>query len=240
MSALTNKMPIAILAGGLATRLHPITETIPKALVPVAGEPFLAHQLRLLARNNVRDIVLCVGYLGDQIEKVFGEGRDFDVQLRYSYDGPELRGTAGALRQALPLLGKSFLVLYGDSYLDIDYAAIIKKFIDGNEIALMTVIENSHGTEPSNVWFQDQRVLAYNKKQPQPQPQMRHIDYGLSAYRSESLEGYEGSDLSDLQKRLSEQGRLAGFEVTVPYHEIGSHHGLKALEDYFHRQESRL
>jgi NDP-sugar pyrophosphorylase family protein len=229
---------MAILAGGLATRLHPITQTIPKALVPVAGKPFLAHQLKLLARNNVRDIVLCVGYLGNQIEEVFGDGRDFGVQLRYCHDGPELRGTAGALRQALPLLGKSFLVLYGDSYLDINYATVIKKFIEGNEVALMTVIENSRGTEPSNVWLKDQRVLAYNKKH--PQVQMRHIDYGLSAYRTECLEEYEGSDLSDLQSQLAGQSLLAGFEVSTPYYEIGSHNGLKALEDYFHRQQSRL
>ena len=102
----------------------------------------------------------------------------------------------------------------------------------------MTVIENSRGTEPSNVWFEDQRVLAYNKKN--PLPQMRHIDYGLSAYRREYLAGFEGTDLSDLQSTLAAEGRMMGFEVTVPYHEIGSHGGLKALESYFQRQESRL
>src|SRR5271154_5141491 len=123
-----DSMPVAILAGGLATRLRPITETIPKALVPVAGEPFLTHQLRLLARHGLRDIVLCVGHLGDQIEARYGDGRAHEVRLRYSYDGPHLRGTAGALRQAIPLLGKSFLVLYGDSYLDIDYGAVIGRF----------------------------------------------------------------------------------------------------------------
>lgn len=227
-------MTLAILAGGLATRLYPITHTIPKALVPVAGEPFLAHQLRLLALNGVRDIVLCVGHLGQQIEKKFGDGRDFGVRLRYSYDGPQLRGTGGALRQALPLLGKSFLVLYGDSYLDINYAAVIQNFIQGAAPALMTVVENSHGTEPSNVWFEDQKILAYDKKN--PRPEMRYIDYGLSAYRAECLAHFEGSDLSGLQSQLAEQGLLAGFEVTKPYHEIGSHGGLKALEDYFQQR----
>src|SRR5271154_5256936 len=96
MSSGAEAMPVAILAGGLATRLHPITQTIPKALVPVAGEPFLAHQLRLLARHRQCDVVLCVGHLGGQIEEQFGDGKDFGVRLRYSYDGPQLRGTAGA------------------------------------------------------------------------------------------------------------------------------------------------
>lgn len=238
MNTAPSPMPLAILAGGLATRLHPITQTIPKALVPVAGKPFLTHQLRLLARHGMRDIVLCAGHLGRQIEERFGDGGDFGLRLRYSYDGPELRGTAGALRHALPLLSETFLVLYGDSYLDIDYGAVAKKFSDSDAPALMTVIENSRGTEPSNVWFEDQRVLAYDKKN--PQPQMRHIDYGLSAYRMECLTDFEGSDLSDLQSALAGKGRLMGVEVTVPYHEIGSHSGLKALEDYFQQREPRL
>jgi NDP-sugar pyrophosphorylase family protein len=238
MNADPSPLPLAILAGGLATRLHPITQTIPKALVPVANEPFLAHQLRLLSRHGVRDIVLCVGHLGQQIEERFGEGQDYGVRLRYSYDGPELRGTAGALRHALPLLGEAFLVLYGDSYLDFDYGAVAEKMRASGTSALMTVIENSHGSEPSNVWFEDQRVLAYSKKN--PQPQMRHIDYGLSAYRTECLAGFQGNDLADLQSDLARNGRLMGFEVTVPYYEIGSHGGLKALESYLQRQQPRL
>ncbi len=238
MSAVTEPIPVAIMAGGLATRLHPITHTIPKALVPVAGEPFLAHQLRLLAHHHLRSVVLCVGHLGEQIEAQFGDGRDFGVQVRYSYDGPQLRGTAGALRQALPLLGESFLVLYGDSYLDIDYGAVVQKFRETNAPALMTVIENSQGTEPSNVWFENQRILAYNKKL--PLSQMHHIDYGLSAYCAAEVAAYTGSDLSDLQSTLAGRGLLAGFEVTIPYHEIGSHQGLKALETYFQQRQTRL
>jgi len=233
-----SNLPVAILAGGLATRLRPITHTIPKALVPVAGAPFLTHQLKLLASHDLRDIVLCIGHLGGQIEAAYGNGEAHGVKIRYSYDGPNLRGTAGALRQALPLLGDAFLVLYGDSYLEIDYRAISKKFVESNTLALMTVMENSRGTEASNVWFENQQVLAYNKKQ--PRPEMRHIDYGLSAYRAECLAGYEGSDLSDLQGALAERGAMAGFEVTIPYHEIGSPGGLKALEDHLWSQQSRL
>jgi NDP-sugar pyrophosphorylase family protein len=237
MSAPTDPLPVAILAGGLATRLRPITHTIPKALVPVAGEPFLTHQLRLLARHHLHDVVLCVGHLGEQIESAYGDGHAHGMRIRYSYDGPELCGTAGALRRALPLLGESFLTLYGDSYLDIDYTAVMRHFRESGAPALMTVIENTHGKEPSNVWFENHRILAYNKKR--PVTQMHHIDYGLSAYRAEALAAFEGKDLSDLQSLLAEQGSLAGFEVTIPYHEIGSHTGLKALEDHFREQRSR-
>jgi len=140
------------------------------------------------------------------------------------------------LRQALPLLGDTFLVLYGDSYLEIDYQAIQRKFIENQAPALMTVMENSRGTERSNVWFENEQVKAYNKKQ--PLPQMRHIDYGLSAYRADCLANFIGSDLSDLQSALAESKQLAGFEVNIPYHEIGSPAGLKALEE--HLQQSRL
>lgn len=231
-------LPVAILAGGLATRLRPITHTIPKALVPVAGAPFLTHQLKLLVEHGLRDIVLCVGYLGEQIETAYGDGAAHGVRIRYSYDGPDLRGTAGALRQALPLLGDAFFVLYGDSYLEIDYRAVSQKFNESDALGLMTVIENSHGTEPCNVWFENQQVLAYDKKH--PRPEMRHIDYGLSAYRAECIADYTGSDLSGLQSDLAERRALAGFEVTIPYHEMGSPSGLQALEEHLRQQQSRL
>jgi NDP-sugar pyrophosphorylase family protein len=228
-------LPMAILAGGLATRLRPITHKIPKGLVPAAGEPFLTHQFRLFVRHGIRDIVLCVGYLGEQIEAVYGDGSAHGVRIRYCYDGPNLRGTAGALRNALPLLGDAFLVIYGDSYLEIDYAAVQQKFLESNAAALMTVMENSHGTEPSNVWFENGEVLAYNKKQ--PRPEMRYIDYGLSAYHSEVLANFDGADLSDLQSQLAERRAMAGYIATIPYHEIGSPTGLAAFENHL-RQSS--
>src|ERR1700677_1804240 len=121
MSAVSD-LTVAILAGGLATRLRPITEKIPKALAPVAGEPFFAHQLRLLHSRGLRRAVLCVGYLGEMIEEEFGDGGAFGVELRYSFDGPRLLGTGGALLRALPVLGDPFFVLYGDSYLPVDFS----------------------------------------------------------------------------------------------------------------------
>jgi NDP-sugar pyrophosphorylase family protein len=224
--------PVAILTGGLATRLMPLTEKIPKALVPVAGRPFLAHQLELLARQDFRHIVLCVGHLGEQIEAAFGDGRDHGVKLEYSHDGSRPVGTAAALRQALPKLGEVFLVLYGDSYLDIDYRPVAAAFDRCGKPALMTVMENSNGTEPGNVWFDHGAVRAYDKRN--PAPHLRHIDYGLGVYRASVFRdhGSEITDLSELQSRLARENLLAGYEVTRPYFEIGSYRGLLALESH--------
>ncbi|HUB68375.1 MAG TPA: sugar phosphate nucleotidyltransferase [Candidatus Methylacidiphilales bacterium] len=227
---MTASLPtVAILAGGLATRLRPITETIPKALVPVAGRPFLAHQLELLSRQGFSRVVLCIGHLGEQIEAAFGNGHAQGVVLEYSRDGANLAGTAGALRQALPKLGSSFLTLYGDSYLEIDYRPVCAAFDTCGQPALMTVIRDSLGSEPPNAWLENGAVRAYGKKN--QTPEMKHIDYGLSLFRAEAFQDIAPlRDLSDLQSLLAREGRLAGYEVTTPYFEIGSPRGLQALE----------
>src|ERR1017187_4665118 len=175
-------LPIAILAGGLATRLRPITETLPKALIEVAGEPFLAHQLRLLRRNGFERVVLCVGYLGEKIQAFAGNGQAFGLQVEYAFDGLQLVGTAGALRRALPLLGDAFAVIYGDSYLPCDYRAALAAFSESGKLGLMSVYRNEGLWDTSNVEFTGGRILAYDKAN--RTPAMRHIDYGLGV-RSE-------------------------------------------------------
>jgi NDP-sugar pyrophosphorylase family protein len=223
--------PVAILAGGLATRLRPLTERIPKSLVPVAGRPFLAHQLDLLRSQGIRRAVLCVGHLGDQIEAAFGDGRAFGIELAYAYDGPSLAGTAGALRRALPLLGPEFFTLYGDSYLEIDYAEAWSAYRRQSASALMTVIAHALATEPANAWYEAGLIRAYDKQT--PRPEMRHVDYGLGLFRADVVAGApEIADLSDLQTRLAREGRLAGHEVTRRYFEIGSPRGLADLESH--------
>src|SRR6267154_1172045 len=168
--------PVAILAGGLATRLKPVTEKIPKALIGVAGQPFLAHQLRLLRSAGFRKLVLCVGYRGEMIEGEFGDGKGYGVALSYSFDGPELLGTGGAIKKALPLLGERFFVLYGDSYLPIDYAAPARAFVASDKLGLMTVFKNEGRWDTSNVWFQDGVIKNYDKKR--IISEMKYIDYG--------------------------------------------------------------
>jgi len=231
--------PIAILAGGLATRLRPITEKIPKSLVPVAGEPFLAHQLRLLHSQGLRKAVLCVGYLGEMIEKDFGDGSAFGIELRYSFDGPKLLGTGGALRQALPMLGGEFMVLYGDSYLPIDYASVLASFHASGQPGLMTVFRNEGAWDTSNVHFEDGRIVRYDKKD--RVPAMRHIDYGLGVFRASVFaERPEGKafDLADVQRGLVAKGALAGHEVFQRFYEVGSHSGLAELETILRRPET--
>lgn len=223
--------PVAILAGGLATRLRPLTEKIPKVLLPVAGKPFLAHQLELLRGQGIRRVVLCLGHLGEMVVKEFGDGRAQGVELDYSFDGPKLLGTGGALRQALPKLGEKFFVLYGDSYLTTPFAPIAKSFEISGQRGLMTVYRNQGLYDTSNVVFRHGQIVTYDKKV--RLPQMLHIDYGLSVFRASVFEerpAGEPFDLAEVMTQLVRDRELAGFEVPERFYEIGSHAGLAELE----------
>jgi NDP-sugar pyrophosphorylase family protein len=227
-------LPVAILAGGLATRLGALTEKIPKSLLPVAGEPFVAHQLRLLQRSGVQRVILCVGYLGEMIERVIGDGRDFGMKVEYSYDGPQLRGTAGAIRGALPKLGESFFVMYGDSYLMCDYAAIEHDFLRSGKQGLMTVFRNDGQWDTSNVEFVGGHILAYSKKD--RTERMRYIDYGLGAFRAEAFAKSQASDLADVYADLLRNDQLTAVEVHQRFYEIGSSAGLHEMEEFLAQQ----
>lgn len=223
--------PVAILAGGLATRLRPITGKIPKLLVAVAGEPFFSHQLRLLRQNGLTKIILCVGHLGEQIVAHYGDGSKWGVQIEYSFDGEKLLGTGGALIRALPKLGEAFYVLYGDSYLPIDYQAVGRAFLASGQPGLMTVFENREAYDASNVWFEDGKIRLYSKKE--KLPQMRHIDYGLGVFRADAFAACLRDavvDLAAVQSTLSREGRLAGYELKERFYEIGSPAGLQELD----------
>jgi NDP-sugar pyrophosphorylase family protein len=225
------KIPVAILAGGLATRLRPITEKIPKSLVPVAGKPFLSHQLELLHSRGIRRAVLCIGYLGEMIQRDYGDGKEFGVKLDYSFDGPKLLGTGGAIKRALPLLADEFFVLYGDSYLPVDYAPIAEFFHHGGKPGLMTVFRNEGKFDTSNVVFADGEIKIYDKKR--KLPEMRYIDYGLSLFKARAFDAYasdQSFDLAEVMSRLVQERQLAGFEVGKRFYEIGSHAGLAELE----------
>ena len=230
MSTPLSQIPVAILAGGLATRLRPITEKIPKVLVPVAGQPFLTHQLALLRREGVTRAVLCLGHLGEMVEREFGDGRAHGVHLDYSFDGPVLLGTGGALRRALPMLGEKFFVLYGDSYLPVPFAPIAEFFERSGKLGLMTVYRNEGKYDTSNVVFGDGEIKVYDKKQ--HPPEMRHIDYGLSLFRAEVFARHpvdKAFDLADVMRDLVAAKQLAGYEVPERFYEIGSHAGLEEL-----------
>lgn len=231
--------PVAILAGGLATRLRPVTEKIPKALISVAGEPFLAHQLRLLREAGLRRIVICAGHLGEMIEAEFGDGDKLGVEIDYSFDGATLLGTGGALKRALPLLSDKFFVLYGDSYLPIDYRKAGSAFAVSGKPALMTVFKNEGRWDTSNVWFDGKQILCYDKKQ--RTPEMRYIDYGLGVLRTEAINRWPGDaafDLADVYHQLAAEKQLAGYEVTQRFYEIGSPEGLAELDTLLRNQST--
>jgi NDP-sugar pyrophosphorylase family protein len=226
-------VPVALLAGGMATRLRPITETIPKAMVEVAGRPFIDHQLDLLRRNGIRRVMMCLGYRGQQLEHHVGDGSALGMEIRYAYDGEKLMGTGGAIRRALHLLGDAFWVMYGDSYMDIDYAAVLEHFDRSNADALMTVLRNGNRWDTSNVVFRDGRLLRYDKKS--RTPDMDYIDYGVALLRRGAagrIPTDRPFDLAELYTSLVAEGRMIGYEVTNRFYEIGTPAALDETARY--------
>jgi len=226
--------PVCILAGGLGTRLSERVADTPKPLLEVAGEPFLMHQLRLLASHGAGEVVLCVGYRGEQIQSRIGEQR-FGIGIRYSFDAPGLDGTLGAIRRALPLLGERFLVLYGDTYLRIDYAGVVRAWLQSGLPALMTVMRNEGRWDTSNVVYRDGVVARYDKRA--PTPDMRWIDYGLGGLTAEALTAVDDHerDLASLYRRLAALGRLCGYEATERFYEIGTPSALAETDVFLRR-----
>lgn len=232
------RLPIAILAGGLATRMRPLTEQVPKSLLQVAGKPFVEHQLRLLAANRANRVVLCVGHLGSAVRDVVGDGRQFGLEVSYSFDGPVLLGTGGSLKKAAGLLGEHFMVLYGDSYLDIDYRTVEEAYFNAGKPGLMTILPNANRWDRSNVLYHNGKIERYTKRD--VVPGMRHIDYGLSVLSATALGDVPSdtpSDLADLLSLLAERGQLAAYEVTKRFYEIGSPRGLRETEEYILSRE---
>ncbi|HXD15104.1 MAG TPA: sugar phosphate nucleotidyltransferase [Xanthobacteraceae bacterium] len=223
--------PLALLTGGLATRLRPHTLRVPKAMIEVAGVPFIAHQLRLLRREGVARVVLCVGYLGEQIEAFVKDGSQFGVAVDYCYDGASLLGTGGALCKALPLLGPEFLVMYGDSWLDTSFAPIVAAFRQSGKLALMTVFRNAGQWDVSNIWYERGAIRRYDKRE--RVPQMQHIDWGLSVVDAALLARQPADTAFDLAAVFSDLARrdeLAGYEIATRFYEIGSVEGWRETD----------
>lgn len=225
---------VAILAGGLATRLGSLTEKTPKSLLQVAGQPFIHHQLQLLARLGVQDVVLCLGHLGERVQAFCGDGSAFGLKLSYSFDGPTLLGTGGALKQALPLLSDPFFVLYGDSYLDLALQPVLDAYLRQGQPALMTVFKNDGRYDQSNVRFEGGRILGYAKGA--PDAAQHHIDYGLGLLAKGALaQEPPAFDLAAFYGKLVRTGQLAGYEVQQRFYEIGSAQGLAETDALLRR-----
>ena len=226
-------MQCVILAGGLGTRMRPLTESCPKTLLPVGGRPFAYHQLHWLARQGVTEAVYSIGHKGHLIREYWASEQSPVPSIRYVDEGDHLRGTGGAIRLALEqgVLEDSFLVIYGDSFLPVEFPPIWQAFLSSGKPALMTVLRNDGRWDRSNVIYEDGRVVLYDKK---ANAAMRYIDYGLSAFRRDLFENIADKvfDLSTLFHDLSLKGNLAGFEVHERFYEIGSPRGLNDLEEY--------
>jgi NDP-sugar pyrophosphorylase family protein len=222
--------PVCILAGGRGTRLGDAVTETPKPLLEVADEPFIVHQLRLLRSFGARRIVLSVGYLGEQFEAALGDGSFYDVELSYVNDGPELLGTAGAVRGCLPVLGDEFMVMYGDSYLRIDYGAVHDAFTAAGTLALLTVLRNAGRWDTSNTEMADGVVVVHDKQA--PTPAMEWIDYGLSVMTAAALDASDDPDLNAVFKVLAQRGELAAFEASERFYEIGTPQALAETDAF--------
>ena len=236
-------MQCVILAGGRATRMRPLTETLPKALIPIGGMPFVDHQLAWMAGHGVTRVVLSIGYRGDMLRDHVGDGRRFGLDVRFVDEGTTLRGTAGALRLALDrgALDEGFLVTYGDSFLPVDFADVWRHFAAGAAPALMTVFRNAGRWDTSNAIYRAGRVELYDKHhRTRPAADFDYIDYGLSALRRSVIERLvpaprtpdDKADLADLFHALSRGGELGGLEITERFFEIGSPGGLEDFEQW--------
>jgi NDP-sugar pyrophosphorylase family protein len=227
--------PVLILAGGKATRLGNISQTIPKALVAVAGRPFIDYQLGRLASHGINKVIMCLGHFADQIRDHVGTGSRYGLSVSYSHDGPTPRGTGGAVRNTLSTIGDGCWVLYGDSLLDVNYREVFEA-LPAASLGLMTVYRNENRFDSSNVVFQDGRLIKYSKTA--RTPDMTHIDYGLSLLRAQAIERIpedRQSDLAELYTSLSISGELAGVEMTRRFYEIGSPAGLQEAEEFLRR-----
>lgn len=231
-------LTVAILAGGLATRLKPILKDTPKSLIEICGKPFIDWQLQLLAKSGIQRVVLCTSYKSEMIEKHVGNGSKYGIQVQYSNDGDTQLGTGGAIKKATQMLEDEFMVLYGDSYLPIDYKSVESAFKKINVAALMTIYKNNNKLDASNILFQFGKIKNYSKVS--KTSEFNYIDFGLSVFNKSVFEDYSFNqffDLSDTFSVLSKASRLAGYEIKERFYEVGSMSGISDFTDYIIRSQ---
>ena len=226
-------LPVAILAGGLGTRLGKKALNKAKVLIDVAGKPFISRQLNYLSDQGIKDIVICVGHLGNQIKNYIGNGLKYNLNVSYSDDSDRLLGTGGSIKKACQILGEHFFILYGDSFLPVNFSLIEKAYFQEKKPALMTVLKNKGRWDKSNAYFKD-KCVRYNKKK--PRKNMDYIDYGLTIVRNSIFSDFPSNevfDLADVFENLSNKSLLAGFEIYDRFYEIGSINGLNDTIEFF-------
>jgi NDP-sugar pyrophosphorylase family protein len=234
-------LPVAVLAGGLATRLGPLTEKIPKSMIQIHGKPFVHWQMKLMSMQGVNEVVFCLGYKSAMIRDFVGDGSQYAINVRYSYDGESQLGTGGALKKSLPLLGDRFMVIYGDSYPPVQFQLVEDAFLQAKEPALMTVFLNEGRFDSSNADFSEGLVKKYSKGE--NSKDLRYVDYGLGCYESLIFSSFEGQyplDLGQICSKLAAQSHLAGYEIEERFYEIGSFEGIKDFTEYIEKSGNVL
>jgi N-acetyl-alpha-D-muramate 1-phosphate uridylyltransferase len=224
---------LVLLAGGLATRLKPVTETIPKSMIEVAGKPFIEHQLLLLKKNGIPNVIICAGKFGEMIREFTDKNNSFDLNIKYSFDGSELLGTGGAVKKALEVAGDNFFVMYGDSFLTTNFCETGEYYISRKAKGLMTVYRNENKFDKSNIEFADGKIIRYDKKL--TDGKMKFIDYGLGIFSRSAFDEFKEQEVFDLEKvyqSLLSKNELAGFEVKERFYEIGSFQGLEETDKF--------
>lgn len=234
-------IPVVILAGGLATRLRPWSTTIPKCLMKINDVPFIDYQLRLLQSQGIERVLLCLGYLGDFVMDFVGDGSQYGLQIDCSFDGQSLLGTAGAIKKALSLLENDFFVMYGDAYLNCDFAKVQKAYFEQNKLACMTVFKNENQWDQSNIEMLNNQIVRYEKQH--PTKNMKHIDYGLGVFNKVAFQiipDDQPYDLATLYQQLLAKNELAAFEVNERFYEIGSFQGIEDFSQFIVHQSHGL
>tara|TARA_B110000858_G_C17751779_1_gene450056 strand:- start:549 stop:1250 length:702 start_codon:yes stop_codon:yes gene_type:complete len=221
-----------ILAGGLATRLDLLTTHIPKSLLDINGKPFIYYQIEYLAKQGIKRIILCVGHLGEQIKNSVGDGKKFGVEIIYSFEKNKLLGTGGAIKNAFKELDDTFYILYGDSWLEINYYNFFQSFLENNN-AMLSVYKNVNKHDKSNIEIKDNLVINYSKQN--KTANMLYIDYGLSIMTKKSFNEFENTKSFDLElvyKSLVNKNLLGCYEVYNRFYEIGSVEGYTETTNY--------
>jgi len=223
-------MQCVILAGGLATRMKPMTLDIPKSMIEIDGKPFLEHQLELLKENDVKNVVVCVGHLGHQIKEYFKKGEKLGMNIKYGDEKENLLGTAGALKNAGDFLADEFFLMYGDSYVPVDFQAITSHFKKFNKKSLMVIYKNADRFDKSNIEIEQDLIKSYDKKNNQG---MLFIDAGVSLLKKEILRLIPPSrnfPLERIYQHLIKEKEMLAYQMRERFYQIGSFEGLEEFK----------
>ena len=223
-------MQMIILCGGLATRLGNLSKDTPKSMIKIEGKPFLEYQIEMLKKQSIKDIILCAGHLSEKIIEYFGDGKKFGVNIRYSHDDEKPLGPIGALKNAEPLLDDVFFIMYGDSYLFVDFKKVYSYFLEYEDLALMVAYKNFDKYDASNLAIKNGRIVACGKEN--KTKDMIYIDYGTSILRKKVLEivpKYTPYSTERFFSELVKKRELMAFETEERFYHIGN---LKSLEEF--------